>query len=61
LPPAVTDRATVVAAVVGAGVATLGAEWPANLGMLIGAASGVVAGTVTALRTPDPARAEVSS
>lgn len=62
LPPAVTDRPAVVAAIVGATVATVGAAWPANLGMLTGALSGVAAGTVVALRTatPDATTAEVS-
>ena len=63
LPPAVTDRATVVAAVVGATVATVGIQWPANLGMLAGALAGVVAGTAVALQSPapDPAGADVAS
>lgn len=50
LPPAVTDRPAVLAAVVAAAVATAGVGWPANLGMLLGALSGVAAGTVAALR-----------
>lgn len=49
LPPAVTDRPTVVAATVGAAVATAGAAWPANLGMLAGALLGIAAGTAVAL------------
>lgn len=63
LPAAVTDRATVVAAVVGAMVATLGAAWPANLGMLTGAVSGIAAGAAVALRAPrrDAATARSSS
>lgn len=63
LPPAVTDRATAIAAVVGALVATVGAHWPANLGMLAGALSGVVAGTTVALWSSarDRAGAEVPS
>lgn len=62
IPPAVTDRPTVIAAVVAAVVATIGAQWPANLGMLTGALSGVVAGATVALRTsvPDHSTAEVS-
>ncbi|HEX6256357.1 MAG TPA: AzlC family ABC transporter permease [Euzebyales bacterium] len=52
LPPAVSDRPTVVAAIVGAAVATVGAAWPANLGMLTGAVCGIVAGSVIALRLP---------
>lgn len=52
LAPAVTDRPTAVAAVVGATVATLGAGWPANLGMLTGAVAGVAAGAAVALRSP---------
>jgi predicted branched-subunit amino acid permease len=54
LPPAVSDRPTVVAAVVGATVATLGAQWPANLGMLTGAVSGIVVGAAIALWRPAP-------
>lgn len=63
LPPAVTDRATVVAAVIGAAVATVGAQWPANLGMLAGALTGVIAGAAVALwsPTPDHTGAEVAS
>jgi predicted branched-subunit amino acid permease len=63
LPPAVTDRPTVVAAVVGAAVATVGAQWPANLGMLAGAVSGIAVGAAMALWLParDVASAEVAS
>lgn len=63
LPPAVTDRATVVAALVGAAVATAGALWPANLGMLVGALSGIAAGAAVALASSpaDAPVAEVSS
>lgn len=63
LPPAVTDRATVTAVVVGATVATIGAQWPANLGMLAGALCGVAAGAAVALRfrAPDAAPAKAPS
>ncbi len=44
LVPAVTDRPTLVAAVVGGVVATVGADLPANIGMPLGAFSGVAAG-----------------
>lgn len=44
LVPAMTDRPTVLAALVGGVVATLGVEMPHNLGMPLGAVTGVVAG-----------------
>lgn len=44
LTPAVTDDASVVAAVVGGAVAVAGAGLPLNLGLLAGALSGVAAG-----------------
>lgn len=59
LPPAVTDRPTVVAAIVGATVATVGAQWPANLGMLSGAVTGVTVGAALALWTSS--RAQVAA
>lgn len=61
LPPAVTDRPTVVAAIVGATVATVGATWPANLGMLAGALLGIAAGTAVALGAPRGAPVETGS
>lgn len=54
LAPAVTDRATTVAAVTSAAVATLGAGLPSNLGMLVGAVLGIAAGTVVAVTRSDP-------
>ena len=56
LPPAVTDRPTVVAALVGATVATVGAQWPANLGMLSGAVAGVTVGAALAMWTSSRAK-----
>ncbi len=44
LVPAVTDRPTLVAALVGGLVATVGHDLPANLGMPLGAFGGVAAG-----------------
>ena len=44
LVPTVTDRPTLAAALTAGGVATLGAQWPANLGMPAGALTGVVIG-----------------
>lgn len=52
LVPAITDRPTLVAAIVGGAVATVGMSWTANLGMLSGAVVGIGAGTAVALRTP---------
>lgn len=51
LVPAITDRATLAAAVVSGAVATLGADLPNNTGLLVGAFSGIGAGTLVALRT----------
>lgn len=51
LVPAVTDRATLAAAVVSGVAATLAAGLPNNTGLLVGAFSGIAAGTVVALRT----------
>lgn len=48
--PNVTDRPTVAAAVVGAIVAVVAAPLPANLGMPVGATSGVVVGWALARR-----------
>lgn len=48
LAPAVSDRPTLGAAIVAGAVAVAGAELPANLGMPLAAASGVVVGTVLA-------------
>lgn len=53
LVPAVTDRATLAAAVVSGSLATVAAGLPFNAGLLLGAFSGIVAGTVVALRV-DP-------
>lgn len=53
LVPAMSDRPTVVAGVVSGVVATLGAGLPANAGLLVGAFSGIAAGTVVALRAGD--------
>jgi 4-azaleucine resistance transporter AzlC len=50
LVPAVQGRPTLAAALVGGGVATLGASLPFNLGLLVGAVAGVVAGTLLAER-----------
>lgn len=52
LVPAVTDRATLAAAVTSAALATLGARLPSNLGMLLGALAGIAAGTAVALTGP---------
>jgi 4-azaleucine resistance transporter AzlC len=45
--PAITDRPTAVAAVVGAAVAVAAADLPFNLGLPVGAVSGIAAGYVT--------------
>jgi len=63
LMPAIEDRATAAAALVGGGVATAGVALPYNLGLLAGAVLGVTAGTVVAVRTGatggvDPAEVE---
>lgn len=57
LVPAVTDRPTLVAAIVGGTVATIGAGWPSSLGMPIGALTGVVVGWLTARLDMDSALA----
>lgn len=46
LVPAVTDRPTLAAALVGAGVAVAAAPLPANLGLVVGALAGIVTGAV---------------
>lgn len=51
LVPAITDRSTLAAAVVSGTVATLTAGLPNNLGLLVGAFSGIAVGTLVALRT----------
>lgn len=51
LVPAITDRATLAAAVVSGVVATLAADLPNNTGLLVGAFSGIIAGSLVALRT----------
>lgn len=51
LVPAITDRATLSAAVVSGSIATLTAGLPNNAGLLVGAFSGIAAGTLVALRT----------
>ncbi len=51
LVPAITDRATLAAAVVSGVVATLAVGLPNNAGLLVGAFSGIAAGTLVALRT----------
>lgn len=50
LVPAVSDRATLVAAVVSGTLATVFADLAFNLGLLVGAFSGIVAGSLVALR-----------
>ncbi|MBV0901392.1 AzlC family ABC transporter permease [Haloarcula salina] len=47
LVPAIEDRASAVAAVVGGALAVLGAGLPLNLGLLVGSAVGITAGVVT--------------
>ncbi len=51
LVPAITDRATLAAALVSGVVATLAAALPNNAGLLVGAFSGIAVGTLVALRT----------
>jgi predicted branched-subunit amino acid permease len=46
LAPTVVDRPTIVAAVVGGAVASLGATLPFNIGLLVGALTGIGAGLV---------------
>lgn len=50
LVPAVDSRPTLAAALVGGGIATLGVSLPFNLGLLVGAVAGVMAGTLLAER-----------
>lgn len=50
LVPAITDRPSLTAAVVGAAVATVGAGWPANIGMILGAVAGIGAGFLHSMR-----------
>lgn len=50
LAPAVTDRPTLAAAVVGGAVATAAADLPANVGMPIGALAGIAVGVLLARR-----------
>lgn len=50
LVPALRDRAHVVAAVVGGTVATVAAEAPMHLGIVVGALAGIVAGTLCEMR-----------
>lgn len=57
LVPAVMDRPTLVAAIVGGGLATIGAQWPSNIGMPLGALAGVVAGWLVARLDMDAALA----
>lgn len=52
LLPNITDRPTLVAAITGAIAATVADPLPANLGMPIGATTGVVAGWLLARRQP---------
>ncbi|MEF8783583.1 MAG: AzlC family ABC transporter permease [Haloarculaceae archaeon] len=47
LVPAMEDRTTTLAAVVGGGVAVAGVDLPLNLGLLVGATVGIVAGLGT--------------
>jgi predicted branched-subunit amino acid permease len=51
LVPSVTDRPTLAAALVGGGVAVAAAPLPANLGMPLGAAAGVLVGYLLSRRT----------
>lgn len=48
LVPTIQDRATAAAALVGGGVATLGAGIPFELGLMVGALGGIIAGMVVA-------------
>lgn len=50
LPPAVTSRPAVLAAIVGGGVAVVAQPLPANLGMPVGAVAGIVTGTIAEVR-----------
>jgi predicted branched-subunit amino acid permease len=51
--PAIVDRRTLVAALVGGAVAVLGAGFPYNLGLLVGAGGGIAAGMLVG--NPDDA------
>jgi predicted branched-subunit amino acid permease len=55
LVPAVTDRPTLVAAIVGGTMATVGAAWPSNIGMPLGATLGVLVGWLVGRRAAVPA------
>lgn len=61
LVPAVTDRPTVLAAIVGGATAVVLDPLPANAGMPIGAMAGIAAGTVAALRAGEHREAEVTA
>ena len=52
LVPAMEDGPTVVAGLVGGGIAVLGAELPLNLGLLVGAAVGIAAGVASETTLP---------
>jgi 4-azaleucine resistance transporter AzlC len=56
LVPAIEDRASLAAGLVGAGVAVAGVGIPLNLGLLVGATAGVLAGV--ALDGPEGSRAD---
>lgn len=51
--PAITDRATGAAAIVGSGVAVVAAGLPLNLGLIIGALCGIVTGMLVEPWTPE--------
>ena len=55
LVPAVTDRASLAAAVVSGVLATVFVDLPYNAGLLVGAFSGIAAGSVVALRAESTA------
>lgn len=57
LVPAVTDRPTLAAAIVGGTMATVGASWPSNIGMPLGATLGVLVGWLVARRDMEAALA----
>lgn len=59
LVPSVTDRPTLVAAIVGGATAVALDPLPANAGMPIGAIAGIAAGTMAALRAGEHLEAEV--
>jgi predicted branched-subunit amino acid permease len=52
LIPTLKNRPTVAAATVGGAVALLGHSMPYNLGLIVGAVSGVVAGVLAERSTP---------